>query len=385
MSELTPEEIRQRRLRRLGMGEPTRDAQESGARGTSVSSSTESGNSREKISACGEERQSSLELVEHRQKQQKIDTELNNEVVLTTVDQHSVNNNYRGNLGDEGKTPTASSTTDNQVVVEEHQRMETDECLEGDKLGDCDSGIENMETEDCSESAKAIAPNAEILLDNRGNTQLEMEIYLSKVLNATWAEHCKGAIIVKEVATEYMDSFEEVPDVEDLTSRVLVNVIQYYMEGFLRKSSADFAVNVAPSGDGKPPMEAFERRMGALDYLVRCYDVIRGECYNLTASKRINTPELMAFLDMVKVQILQHAVLVLNGTIRSVKDPAERGKIPERSPLLQLMLEKTIDGDFLQNFIAHTYKNVDVFREMFEPVLRDSLPGHAEGNCVVRI
>uniref|UniRef100_A0A1L8DSG4 Ubiquitin conjugation factor E4 B n=1 Tax=Nyssomyia neivai TaxID=330878 RepID=A0A1L8DSG4_9DIPT len=295
----------------------------------------------------------------------KIDTELNNEV-LSTVDQHSVNNNYRDNVGDEAKDPTASSTTtDNNQVVEVVQRMETDECLEGDKLGDCDSGIENMETEDCSESAKAIAPNAECLLDNRGNTQLEKEIYLSKVLNATWAEHCKGAIIVKEVATEYMDSFEEVPDGEDLTSRVLLNVIQYYMDGCLRKSSAEFALQPRTEGaDDKP----FERRVGALDYLVRCYDVIRGECYNLNASKRLNTQELLEFLEMVKVQILQHAVLVINGTIRGAHEVAV---CEERSCLMQLLHEKTIESDFMQHFVVHTYKNVDVFREIFEPVLRD--------------
>uniref|UniRef100_A0A1B0D2V6 Ubiquitin conjugation factor E4 B n=1 Tax=Phlebotomus papatasi TaxID=29031 RepID=A0A1B0D2V6_PHLPP len=389
MSELTPEEIRQRRLRRLGV-DPTRAGalQEPAAKGPTVSSSTESSNSSsgtEKVSGSSEARQSSLELVEHRQKQQKIDTELSNEVLTTSsVDQHRVNNNYRGNLieatGDDVKNASASSTTDNNQEVEV-QQMETDECMDTDKLGDCDSGIENMETEDCSESTKA-APNAECLLDNRGNTQLEMEIYLSKVLNATWAEHCKGAIIVKEVATEYMDSFEEVSNIEDFTSRVLLNVIQYYLEGFLKKSSSNFDVTMPSSsgcsddaagvdGEDKQEMEFFERRTAALDYLIRCYDVIRGECYNLTSSKRLNTGELVQFLEMVKQQILQHSILVLNGTFRGSKDAVEVSKKPEKSPLLQLMYEKTVESDFLQAFVALTYKNVEVFRDIFEPLLRD--------------
>lgn len=96
-------QIRQRRLRRLGV-DPTRAGalQEPAAKGPTVSSSTESSNSgsgTEKVSGSSEARQSSLELVEHRQKQQKIDTELSNEVLTTSsVDQHRVNNNYRGNL-----------------------------------------------------------------------------------------------------------------------------------------------------------------------------------------------------------------------------------------------------------------------------------------------
>ncbi|GAB0098357.1 Ubiquitin conjugation factor E4 [Sergentomyia squamirostris] len=380
MSELTPEEIRQRRLRRLGV-DPTRALQETPAKGvTAVTSSTEGA---EKTSGS-----SSIELVEHRQKQQKIDTELNNEVQAESMDQqHRVNNNYRGNLidglaGEEEKNAPASSTTDNQevqeasveeVAVEMVQRMETDDCMDTDKIGDCDSGIENMETEECPESAKAIAPNAEILLDNRGNTRLEMEVYLSKVLNATWTEHCKGAIIVKEVATEYMDSFEEMPDIEDLTSRVLISVIQYYMEGFLRKSSSNFDFNSTEEMSEGPSSttEAFDRRVAALDYLVRCYDIIRGECYALSSSKRVNVGEMLQFMEMIKLQILSHSVLVLNGTIQGGKDPIECPKKPERSALLQLLYEKTVESDFLHNFVTFTYKNNDIFKEIFEPVLKD--------------
>ncbi|XP_059618779.1 ubiquitin conjugation factor E4 B [Phlebotomus argentipes] len=370
MSELTPEEIRQRRLRRLGV-DPNRERalQEAGARGPAVSSSTEGAGG--KTSGESDERQSSIELVEHRQKQQKIDTELSNEVLTSSsVDQHRVNNNYRGSIEmteDDVKSASASSTTDNQAVQE--QQMETDECVEADKLGDCDSGIENMETEDCSEKAM---PSADILLDNRGNMKLDMEIYVSKVLNATWAEHCKGLIIAKEVATEYMDSFEEVADIEDLTSRVLLNVIQYYMEGFLKQNSAkfDFSVPSSSSPSEETPVEPFKRRVAALDYLIRCYDIIRGECYTLTSSKRVNLAEMLQLMEMVKVQILQHSVMVLNGTIRGSKDPVESTEKPEKSALLQLMYEKTVESDFLQSFVALTYKNMEVFKEIFEPLLR---------------
>lgn len=80
--------------------------------------------------------------------------------------------------------------------------MDTDEIME--RTADVDSGIENMETDDCTSTAVADQPEAtkpsNTPVATKPDRTNEAEICLSRILNAFWADHCEGHIIVQEAA-----------------------------------------------------------------------------------------------------------------------------------------------------------------------------------------
>lgn len=161
---------------------------------------------------------------------------------------------------------TVSLTQELQPVQAMVERMETDECM--DKALDTDSGIENMETEESQEpTTVAAAPAPNINNDKEGDTNIaagrssssdknssqktavelreQMEVSVSKVLNATWAEHCKGSTVLPQLMAEYSEDSDLCMD--DLVSKIIVEIIYLYFDGTLTKSSSSLEMFVDSS------------------------------------------------------------------------------------------------------------------------------------------
>lgn len=286
--------------------------------------------------------------------------------------------------------------------------METDDCSE-DKVLDSDSGIENMETEESQE------PTAESLSNKQSAAVVEVlrldqerEVCISKILNAAWTDQCKGSTLVKETAADYINNPDL--DVEDLISKVIVEILFMYFDGTLTKSSSSLEMfpdtNVVTSGASsskttaepkseksseagsseaatkqeggmdtqepncpKPALISFSLpRVAALDYLIRCYDLGRCELSYYEGSKRVHAPEMITTIQMLRSQLIYHSILILDGTIRPKANP---NQLIERSPLLQLMYEKSAEHDFLVDLISETHKTPATFNKVFKPLLKD--------------
>lgn len=115
-------------------------------------------------------------------------------------------------------------------------------------------------------------------------------------------------------------------------------------------------------------------RVAALDYLIRCYDICRDEMMYFNSNlKRTKGTDMLIMLHSVCDQLVNYAVLLLDGTISPVRaDPNRRKSAPlERSPLLQLMYEKTVDHNFLVQLVTDAHRVPATFQRVFGPLLKD--------------
>lgn len=318
-----------------------------------------------------------------------------------------------------------------EVIIEQPpviavvQQMETDDCLDNDNIPDSDSGIENMETEESQEVPPQLNPNKNIGI---GKIKLppptlrqDIEIRVARVLNANWGRSFGsfgGQITVEDV--DLADEFADLWLAEDFVSRIISEIIALYYDGVLTKSSstqdmfadsssASSSASASPTGVGsaaatskKPPAVVPEGastsapasnleddsmscprptlisfslpRVAALDYLIRCYDLCRIELDELermeVSGRGGHARTIIDLFHKIRLQLIDYSLLILDGTIAPKVDPNNEYPL-ERSPLLQLLYENSVDGGFLQQLVAESHKRPPIFVRVFKPLLRD--------------
>lgn len=290
--------------------------------------------------------------------------------------------------------------------------MDTDEIME--RTGDIDSGIENMETDDCTPAAAAAVANQSetsvtkpldtlampvVTKPDRTN---EAEICLSRILNAFWADHCEGHIIVQEAALAHkemsmnMDAFS-ISDYDDLVSGALIEIFMQYFDGTridLKKTQSDHSMTTK-TADSKKPLSSFADAstseqlsteqascsssptmkpfnpsdQAIIKFLIGCYDRCNGEASNYSDPRRIKEygQYILELIERTKQQIVQYSVLVLD---RTIKLPANRtvspqNKYRERSPLVDLLYDSDIPSDYLQMIVSEAHKNQASMQQIF--------------------
>lgn len=279
--------------------------------------------------------------------------------------------------------------------------MDTDEIME--RNADVDFGIENMETDDCTPAPVASVTKPSdpampaVTKPDRTN---EAEICLSRILNAFWADHCEGHIIVQEAALAHkemsmnMDAFS-ISDYDDLVSGALIEIFMQYFDGTridLKKSQSDRSMTTK-AADSNKPLSSFADSSDQLNadqascsssptmkpfnpsdqaiikFLIGCYDRCNGEASNYSDPRRIKEygQYILELIERTKQQIVQYSVLVLD---RTIKLPANRtvspqNKYRERSPLVDLLYDSDIPSDYLQMIVSEAHKSPASMQQIF--------------------
>ncbi|XP_053677494.1 ubiquitin conjugation factor E4 B [Anopheles nili] len=129
----------------------------------------------------------------------------------------------------------------------------------------------------------------------------------------------------------------------------------------------------------KPLMMAFANsRVAALEYLNGCYLRSNEELYSYTKikkSKKLYLAEMLpGVIAVIRQQMLKYAILVLKNTFQSFSQqqrssPDGAGAL-EKSPLLTLMYENKVSSDFMSNLMTESHSSGD-FQGIFNAVLDD--------------
>lgn len=285
-----------------------------------------------------------------------------------------------------------------ELVQQQQQQMETDDCMDNDNIPDSDSGIENMETEESQEVPAQLKQKPPPM-----TLRQDIEIRVARVLNANWGTG-GGSIVVKDeglpVDLTVDDDGDDLWQADDFISRLIAEIITLYYEGVLTKSSSTQYVfeessssSDAPGAGGasaaassssmddeatirycpRPTLISFSLpRVAALDYLIRCYDLCRLELDDLGDQRqpRVNAAPLLQLFDRMRLQLIDYALLILDGSFAPKADPNNDYPL-ERSPLLQLLYENSVDSAFLHQLVAEAHNRPPIFLRVFKPLLHD--------------
>lgn len=247
--------------------------------------------------------------------------------------------------------------------------METDDVCINKSGGD--AGIETMDTEDAIEPLPVMTLPSNIHVQkSTADINLESEISLSRILNAFWAEHCEGQVIVSDAALIHKES---PGDLDDLVSNVLMEIFMQYFEGKLIDLRCKSSTPESPSpkndliptaSTGKascstPTMMPFNLADQAIiKFLIGSHDRCNKEfsTYTETRKRKDYGEKILDLINRTKAQIIQYSLLVLNGTIAMPSTQAAKDPDAQRSPLLDLLYDHHIPSDYLQNLVTEANK-----------------------------
>lgn len=245
---------------------------------------------------------------------------------------------------------------------------------------------------------------------------IETEIYktISRILDATWNEVCEGSNFVKDTVNAILDDNLDPKNYKELISEVINDVIRQYFDGDLvrrlntdsspptselcstrpakkiknsfsdESMDIDKATSCSPgSSCPKPNMSLLSsRRVASLNYLItsfnRCTDEHNkysnfSNNSNLSNAKKawfeVMSPEVLNVVESCSHQILRYSISILTNKIFTFDVVLSRGF--ERSPLLQLMYEQSVDyGNYLRYLIDKTHTSArEDFTKIFISIL----------------
>ena len=172
-------------------------------------------------------------------------------------------------------------------------------------------------------------------------------------------------------------------------SEIILDVIKQYHNGKLtrtaptldssiledspsKKDKNDMEVDDCP----KPTMSPFSpSRVGSLCFLIDCYRRANDEIYKCSKNfRKIKSNQLNTMIlessELLKVQLVRYAISLLGNKLIQFSENQENLKL-SRSPLLQLMYENSVPGDFMNHLMRESMKKSNVFNEIFTNVLDD--------------
>ncbi|XP_048766609.1 ubiquitin conjugation factor E4 B-like [Ostrea edulis] len=333
MSELTPDEIRRRRLARLG-GNQSGGSANDGSQASGGSSQTSDS--------------------------QSTPSRTNN-------------------------TPPNSLNVD-PVTPDSQRSLDMDsECSEKNSQSqmDVDSGIETMEVDE---------QDTKFEIKRRRDTSIGSEATVEQVIEAvgrvclvSWKGDSEEAVFVPELA-ECVDDGDTSCS-KEMISQALMEVLMKIRDSSHNpvlkiKTSVSYAVSPRKPGssprstvstmtspDMQPKREFSEKyqpetckEVEMMNYLMDCYD--RAGLEERLAPKRASVPPLSLMLSSVRRQCVCHTALVLQGVLTKSRS------IAGSSLLLPYLLSHNLPRGFLPELVQTTCNDFDTFRRVFVPVLQ---------------
>ncbi|KAK3929272.1 Ubiquitin conjugation factor E4 B [Frankliniella fusca] len=353
MSELSQEEIRQKRLARLAAIDTSSNASSSLSPGSIPTSPPSTGPSTSQLGP------STAGLITAQQSNS------------TPGSSQNPNGNHNSS------SPVLNTQKSDSSVSDTSLQMEVD--CEKTSLSqvDVDSGFENMEVDD-SDCKKDISQRQRTVSSSAEVTEDIVLSTISRVLCVSWTDRSEATVFLPHTADVLKEARQEDPampvNVQDLVSQALMEVLDQFANGE-NPLTYDRPESPVPMSSKEQPPETKEqsplhivqkKASNGLNYLLDCYARVAVEERN--QPKRSSTPPLKEVLADIRAQCVQLSSLLLQGIAMEI--------VPQLpTPLLSPILNQSLPRGFLPELFSRTYMNETVFSQIMTPVLRGLFVG----------
>lgn len=330
-------------------------------------------------------------------------------------------------------TPATASetapTSPKSILNDAIQKMETDEFVlpasrkstdGNDKFKDSDSGIENMET---SENTSPVTEGTCLMVPNIEAIEEKIEQYVSKILNATWNENSCGKLICAQVGNLIEMYPEKRYDFKTLVSEILMECVtriynnekpdsidsdscdQYSTPKKIKSDDTEvqeILANVVANAGGSSTSESDPRcgadqpsssrtmpsdqqssnpymkplrqgKTSVILYLIKCYKNYQNVS---SRSDLIVDPLFKTTLGFIHQSIMRFSILALNDKLHQ-----HTAYQLDQSYLLEIIYQDRCPDEFLHDLVAEAYKYPEDFEYIFGQVLRALFMGMQRNIC----
>lgn len=304
--------------------------------------------------------------------------------LLTEFERQRIENNLNQN---ENVTTTLMETEDIPIAASE--TIEKDSTTTKTTKDKEASTVESMETDDTSSVTggtttgvqRTISESEEL---DESQKIKEIEICISRVLDAFWTDHCKGQIIVPETASCYADFVDSngLVDFDNLTFQIITEVVMQYFDGKRIdykatnnsggwETTANKSNQMELDNNCPGPMLAPHNlpNQGACSYLIQAYNRCRTEYDRYNGPKFVKRfgNSVLTTIYPLKEQIVRTVILLLNGSLT----PQPVAVKSYRSVLLELLYENAVPTDFLQHLVEEASKEPKNMAKIFGTIMNN--------------
>ncbi|XP_017783423.1 PREDICTED: ubiquitin conjugation factor E4 B isoform X1 [Nicrophorus vespilloides] len=249
--------------------------------------------------------------------------------------------------------------------------MEVDE-VSGEKVGggntDIDSGIENMEVEEGDSRRQRTSSSTEM-------TEEQLMNAIARVLLCSFKE--ADPLYLPQTAEALKDKSTTV--YADIISQSVTEVIFRIMEGNAQnlQSDLEYETNASPgntvSSSSSSPIDTrgelvkstvgdLETKSQAFNYLMECY--VRVNVEERNHPKKSSIPPYSELLSDLRSQIIHHSVLLMRECFSSSEEMKR-----EMPLLVRPLVHQTLPRGYLTELVLRTHMDVPLFNVIFMPIL----------------
>ncbi|XP_034248933.1 ubiquitin conjugation factor E4 B [Thrips palmi] len=278
--------------------------------------------------------------------------------------------------------PVLNTQKSDSSVSDNSLQMEVDCEKTNVSQVDVDSGFENMEVDE-SDNKKEVTRRQRTVSSSAEVTEDVVLSTISRVLCVSWTDRSEATVFLPHTAEAIKEARQEDPampvNVQDLVSQALMEVLDQFASGENPLTyhssespapSSSTSTSASASTSKEQSTESKElsalhlvqaKASNGLNYLFDCYARVAVEERN--QPKRSSTPPLKEVLADIRAQCVQLSSLLLQGIAMEI--------VPQLpSPLLAPVMNQSLPRGFLPELFARTFNNNAVFLQIMTPVLR---------------
>ncbi|KAM3922167.1 ubiquitin conjugation factor E4 B isoform 2-T2 [Leptodactylus fuscus] len=303
-------------------------------------------------------------------------------------------------------SPSNSLETQSQSLSRS-QSMDIDSvaCEKSISQVDVDSGIENMEVDESDRREKRSLTDKESSSGSEVSEEQSLQL-VCKIFRVSWKDRDRDVVFLRGLSAQFRQNPKEVySNFKDLIGQILMEVLMMSTQSkddnpfaSLTATSQPIATSRIPektlllnsgSTPGTSPMFCNSGSFGAsslssgnsstescgdhftieacketemLNYLIECFDRVGIE--ERKAPKMCSQPDVSQLLSNIRSQCICHAALVLQGALTQPRS------VQQQSLLVPYMLCRNLPFGFIQELVRTTYQDEEVFKQIFIPILQ---------------
>uniref|UniRef100_A0A8C1IRC6 Ubiquitin conjugation factor E4 B n=1 Tax=Cyprinus carpio TaxID=7962 RepID=A0A8C1IRC6_CYPCA len=308
-------------------------------------------------------------------------------------------------------SPSNSLETQSQSLSRSQSMdIDTASCEKSMSQVDVDSGIENMEVEDSDRREKRNPAEKDSSSSSDVSEDQALQL-ICKILRVSWKEQDRDVIFLPSLAAEFQKNPRDVySDFKDLIGQILMEALMMSTRSrdcnpFASLTATSQPITAArspdrhltlvpPSSLSGSPMMPCAGSFGAsslsslgasgggmagdsgsdrftiescketemLNYLIERFDSVGME--ERKAPKMCSQPAVSQLLSNIRSQCISHAALVLQGALTQARAPLQP------SLLVPYMLCRNLPYGFIQELVRMTHQEEEVFKQIFVPILQ---------------
>uniref|UniRef100_A0A8C1YC50 Ubiquitin conjugation factor E4 B n=2 Tax=Cyprinus carpio TaxID=7962 RepID=A0A8C1YC50_CYPCA len=308
-------------------------------------------------------------------------------------------------------SPSNSLETQSQSLSRSQSMdIDTASCEKSMSQVDVDSGIENMEVEDSDRREKRNPAEKDSSSSSDVSEDQALQL-ICKILRVSWKEQDRDVIFLPSLAAEFQKNPRDVySDFKDLIGQILMEALMVSTRSrdcnpFASLTATSQPITAArspdrhltlvpPSSLSSSPMMPCAGSFGAsslsslgasgggmagdsgsdrftiescketemLNYLIERFDSVGME--ERKAPKMCSQPAVSQLLSNIRSQCISHAALVLQGALTQARAPLQP------SLLVPYMLCRNLPYGFIQELVRMTHQEEEVFKQIFVPILQ---------------